>query len=610
MAGTVDKMQEIPSYDQMERLVRAAEAQAANGGMAVADVLDRSMQELMDGTNTTNIFWAWYVRAKQSETNRFKLLERFGRMLEGSFGNKTYTIRKYDYTVSQDPTITPLDDLAAKAQPRLYTENDTSEDEWLDEDQATWYIRANAISLADGTMNIVAFEGEDGFDISGEAAPVYSFQVAWYVKEWGDGSYDYKSFRLQPAAGYEKRAEAIDPAGNRRPITWHPVFPGGLNSKGGLTSGAGIKPYNFVSAGEGITAARKTSAYEGLWSDQDTQFILDAWQLRHWNLENSNIAEGCTNYNYQYPLATAENGVKRVLVTTDQGKNFIVGSTVSVGERGTNTNNDRNQSYMRDKADLVRISSKEDVTVDGTTYTALNLDMDSTIDTTVTCYVSTMPWYSGVTEKLPVHKDGALVSLAGGKAPIRVAGIEMMHGAYDIGLDPLYNVTMNAENGKNVDYEVYTCRDSEKLATSITADYTDTKIGIKNLAPSVWLFVKKFVRNKLGIVFPEVIGGSSTGWYKSAFCSAGSAGVRCPWRFANLNDGGNAGLACENGNNDPGWANWNSRPRNSFAETNEGINCCNVHAYPCESKNQVIQKPPAEWRSALWGCTSAGRACG
>ena len=50
----------------------------------------------------------------------------------------------------------------------------------------------------------------------------------------------------------------------------------------------------------------------------------------------------------------------------------------------------------------------------------------------------------------------------------------------------------------------------------------------------------------------------------SAFNGTNSAGVRCPWRFANLNNTGNAGLACENGNNTPSNSNWNSRPRLSL----------------------------------------------
>lgn len=68
-------------------------------------------------------------------------------------------------------------------------------------------------------------------------------------------------------------------------------------------------------------------------------------------------------------------------------------------------------------------------------------------------------------------------------------------------------------------------------------------------------------KSKLGVLFPKLIGGSSTTYFKSAFYGTGSAGVRCPWRFANLNYGGAAGLAAGAGDAVPGNSNWHSRPR-------------------------------------------------
>ena len=558
----ISEMQELPSWEQMQEMTTAVRAIAASMDASTPEVLDESMGALLNGTNTTAVFYSWLARAKQTEEDRYKLLVRFGRMLAGSC-DSTYMVRKYDPSVSSDSTLTPMDDLGTKDKPRLYTEMDQQVPEWIDEDPMTWYVRANALSLADGTMDVKAIEGEDGFDVSGELAPVYSFTLALYVREYGDGQYGYKSFRTKPAAGYEKRAEAIAPDGTRRVITWHPSFPGGLSSKGGLTSGAGLKPYNFASPVTGLQKARITSPYEGEWSDQDTTWILDMWHLRHWDLENSGIAEGCTNYNLQYQVAAAETGVKRVLLTAAQAAGFIVGSTVSVGDRGSNTNNDRGNAYMRNLADLVRITSIEEVTVSGTKYTALNLDISSAITTTATTWVSTMPWYSGATEAIKGHKDGALISLTGGKGPIRIAGVEMMHGAYDIGLDPLYNVTMSEDGSKTI-YAAKECKDSTKLSGSITADYTDTSVTgeyVKN----AWNYVKKFAPNKKGILLPSMVGGSSAGWYKSAFLSTASAGVRTPWRFATLNYGGLAGLACAAGNSASDWAIWSGRPRLSGA---------------------------------------------
>ena len=549
----------FPSYAQHERMAAALEAIALNGGQNSAEALDAACRQLLDGTNTTRVFWSWYPRALAAgETDKYKLLSRFATAAAQAWNGKTYTLRSYDPSVSGITKMTPMDDLADKAAAQLCTENTEAVEDWADEDPMTWYIRANALSLEDGTMNITYFEGEDGFDITGEDAPVYTFALALWIKEWNDGAYDYISFRTTRGSGYYPDAGDVDPKNKKRPITWHATFPGGLDSKGALTSGAGIKAYNFASATAGIQKARQKTIYEGLWNDCDTRWILRMWQLRHFDLENSNIAEGCTNYNYQYMAALPEENVKRVLLSASQAAGFIVGSTVSVGDMGAQSNKDRWNAWMRNLADLVKVSSIEKVTVNGTEYTAINLDISGTITTTATTCISTMPWHSGATEALPGHKDGCTFSLTAGKTPLRVAGVEVLDGSYTIGLDPLYDTTANEAGG--FDYTVYQCRDSQKLSGSITADYEDTGIVYSGML-SGWNYVKAFIKSKLGVLFPKLIGGSSTTYFKSVFYGTGSAGVRCPWRFACLSNGGSAGLAAEDGNAAPGNSHWSSRPR-------------------------------------------------
>ena len=549
----------FPSYAQHERMAAALEAIALNGGQNSAEALDAACRQLLDGTNTTRVFWSWYPRALAAgETDKYKLLSRFATAAAQAWNGKTYTLRSYDPSVSGITKMTPMDDLADKVAAQLCTENTEAVEDWADEDPMTWYIRANALSLEDGTMNITYFEGEDGFDITGEDAPVYTFALALWIKEWNDGAYDYISFRTTRGSGYYPDAGDVDPKNKKRPITWHATFPGGLDSKGALTSGAGIKAYNFASATAGIQKARQKTIYEGLWNDCDTRWVLRMWQLRHFDLENSNIAEGCTSYNYQYMAALPEENVKRVLLSASQAAGFIVGSTVSVGDMGAQSNKDRWNAWMRNLADLVKVSSIEKVTVNGTEYTAINLDISGTITTTATTCISTMPWHSGATETLPGHKDGCAFSLTAGKTPLRVAGVEVLDGSYTIGLDPLYDTTANEAGG--FDYTVYQCRDSQKLSGSITADYEDTGIVYSGM-PSGWNYVKAFIKSKLGVLFPKLISGSSTTYFKSAFYGTDSAGVRCPWRFAGLSNGGDAGLAAEDGDDAPGYSYWGSRPR-------------------------------------------------
>lgn len=256
-------------------------------------------------------------------------------------------------------------------------------------------------------------------------------------KEWEDGAYLYNSFRTFEGGGYDPMAGDVPPDKSRRWLTWHPAFLGGKNSKGGMTSGAGLPPMPWTSANAAIPMARKITAYDALWTDCDQQYVLAQWRLRHWTLSNSGKLEGCTVYNYQYSPAVAETGVKRVLVTKAQGANFLVGSAVCMGERGENTGTDRNTDYNHNIFNWAKISSITNVTVSETEYVALNLELDSPIDTTTTMLVSTMPWESGTTEGVQGHSDGCRGNLTNGKYPYRVAGIEMQIGAYTEQLDPL-----------------------------------------------------------------------------------------------------------------------------------------------------------------------------
>ena len=526
-----------------------------------ASTLDGMYTAMLDGTNTQKIFKLWWPFAVTQSENKYSCLERFAAMLDTAWGDKTYTVRNIHESVSGDASGTPLDDLAdGRSTAPLVTDASTGVADWAENDPMTWYVRANAKSLADGTMEVLAVETEAAFDVTGETAPVYCFSPALAVKEWDDGSYLYTSWHMRAGDGYVPMAGDVAPDGTPRLLTWHPAFYGGKNSAGGMTSGAGLLPMPWTSANAALPLARKLTAYDGLWCDCDTQFALMAWRLRHWTLSNSGQLEGCTNYNYQYTLAAAETGVKRVLLTKAQGTNLLVGSCVCLGERGSNTNNDRNQAYNHDVFNVAKILSVETVTVNDTEYAAVNLDLASTIDTTTTMLVSTMPWPNGTTEALPGHSDGCIGNLTNGRYPYRIAGMEMQIGSYCEELDPLWKASLVDDDHWH--YDVYSCRDSEKLAGSITANYQ--KVGefdLPNANKWNWNFIRALNKMAAEAQIPTKFGGSSSTYVKAAFFSPGGAGVYAPWRFGNLSDGGNCGLPCAHGNCGPGGSYWYGVPR-------------------------------------------------
>ena len=526
-----------------------------------ASTLDGMYTAMLDGTNTQKIFKLWWPFAVTQSENKYSCLERFAAMLDTAWGDKTYTVRNIHESVSGDASGTPLDDLAdGRSAAPLVTDASTGVADWAENDPMTWYVRANAKSLADGTMEVLAVETEAAFDVTGETAPVYCFSPALAVKEWDDGSYLYTSWHMRAGGGYVPMAGDVATDGTHRLLTWHPAFYGGKNSAGGMTSGAGLLPMPWTSANAALPLARKLTAYDGLWCDCDTQFALMAWRLRHWTLSNSGQLEGCTNYNYQYTLAAAETGVKRVLLTKAQGANLLAGSCVCLGERGSNTNNDRNQAYNHDVFNIAKILSVETVTVNDTEYAAVNLELDSTIDTTTTMLVSTMSWPNGTTEALPGHSDGCIGNLTNGKYPYRIAGMEMQIGSYCEELDPLWQASL--VDNDHWHYDVYSCRDSEKLAGSITANYQ--KVGefdLPNANKWSWNFIRALNKMAAEAQIPTKFGGSTSTYVKAAFASPGGAGVYAPWRFGHLSDGGPCGLPCAAGNRGPGDSAWNGVPR-------------------------------------------------
>lgn len=526
-----------------------------------SSTLDGMYAAMLDGTNTQTIFRRWWPFAVAQGGTKCSCLNRFAAMLDTAWGDKTYTVRNIHESVSGDASGTPLDDLAdGRSAAPLVTDASTGVADWAENDPMTWYVRANAKSLADGTMEILAVEIEDDFDVTGETAPVYCFSPALAVKEWDDGSYIYTSWHMRSGNGYVPMAGDVAPDGTHRLLTWHPAFHGGKNSAGGMTSGAGLLPMPWTSANEALSLARKLTAYDGLWCDCDTQFALMAWRLRHWTLSNSGQLEGCTNYNYQYTLAAAETGVKRVLLTKAQGTNLLAGSCVCLGERGSNTNNDRQQAYNHDVFNIAKILSVETVTVNDTEYAAVNLDLASTIDTTTTMLVSTMPWPSGTTEALPGHSDGCIGNLTNGNYPYRIAGMEMQIGSYCEELDTLWQASLVDDDHWH--YDVYSCRDSEKLAGGITANYQ--KVGefdLPNANNWNWNYIRALNKMTAEAQIPTKFGGSSGTYVKAAFFSPGGAGVVAPWRFGTLDVGGYCGLPCARGTAGPGNFHWSGVPR-------------------------------------------------
>ena len=566
------------THDDAVRIANAIIAGHAPG--ANEATLDAMFEALINGENTTTIFRDWWdlARAQDSASedttiqNRYHTLERWFTLLGKAWAGKYYTLKGPDWRVNSTGihALTPLGDLAGKAAAVCATEETANDFDWADEDPMTWYIRFNGLSLSDGSMNVLAVEGvDDAFDITGNTAPVYTGRLGLFKRQYTDGSYEYKTFTTQPEGGFYPWAGDVDPTDNHhRPMNWEATFGGSLTSGGKLTSGSGFgsgweRNTNTTAinraASTGLTDARKWNNYEGTYSDTDLEPIIDLFQLRHFDLENSGIIEGCLSYNLDYTVAVAEADVTSVVITTAQAANIVIGSFLDVGSSA------RNGSIAR--GNVLRI---ETVNIDGTDYGRVHLDVSATFTTVEGTHVATLPWTPGSTEHLPGHKDGSLYNCTNGKTPARIAGVELIDGGYAVGLDPLWNSDWDANRTPKSIYTVYQCRDSENQASAVT-NYE--QVGTFTGPNSDWRYIKHLQIRTDGMIMPEGAGesgASSTAFYKSAFYFHGSSGVRAPWRFCSLAAGGPGGLAGASGNFAPSGAVCYGRPRLSGSGKKRG----------------------------------------
>ena len=545
------------SIDEILRLVGASRTS-----------LDALVGAMIDGTNTTKLFKVWWPLAREqdeaqkttAEQNRYATLCRWFTLLGNAWDGKIYTLREtwWENNTTGSPVLTPLDDLSGKTAAVCATEETADDFDWADEDPMTWYLRFNGLSLADGTMNVLAVEGvDDTFDISGNTAPVYTGRLGLWKQHYSDGEYEYRHYRTTEATGFRPWAADVAPDGTHRPMNWQATFGGSKTADGKLTSGSGFDGQSWsrngnitaisMSVNAGLTAARLWDAYEGTFSDTDLAPIIDLFQLRHFNLENSGIIDGCLNYSLDYTVAMAEDSVTSVVVTVAQGNNFYVGSFLDIGTTA------RGGQIAR--GNLLR---KEAVTIDGTDYIRLHLDLPTAVNIPEGAHVATLPWTPGSTEHLPGHKDGSMYSCTSGKAPARIAGVELIDGAYAIGLDPLWQSNYNADRDPKSIYTIYQVRSGEHQAGSITANHEESGTFTSNATG--WQYEKHYEIRDDDMLAPDAVGGSSSTFLKSAFYFSASSGVCAPWRFCLLSSGGLGGLAGADGYSAPGSANWAGRP--------------------------------------------------
>lgn len=399
-----------------------------------------------------------------------------------------------------------------------------------------------------GFNHVDALEGQIGFTKYGKVQVGEVTMSAWFGIEDTTEAVLYHYSDSQTELTPYPMKESINPDGTISPFMIHAKYAAG-DIDGVPYSSKGLAPANGCQA----TQARNPVSYTGMITYMHklgghycgtTSWDLFYRQLmmiiKYATTHSQSIMAGCTSYSNQNQNLVEETGVMRVVLTKAQAAGYVIGSYVSIGDVGSNTNKDRYYSYMHNKAYSVKVTKIEDV---DDSNAAVYVDAPEAFDTTLTTWISTMPWRSGATDEV-AGSDGSPNSNTNGKDPYKIQGIETCIGAYEV----LGNVVMDIVTGAdgNPARDVYVCEDASTLSSNIATVRANYKKAIAQVAYTAasWKYITEETTDpNLGIMIPtKVGGGSTTGFADGLYTDTGTSGQREWLALGRLSRGACAGL--------------------------------------------------------------------
>lgn len=471
---------------------------------------------------------------------------------------KVYTTRIYKYDTSTSPTGVKMNDNEGLVR-KPSTNTVIGQDDYR-EIGVFMHFPCNFTVDNKGFNHVTALQGQPDFKKTGKVDVGEVTMSAWVGITDNPEYVDYHySDSPNEALGLRPMGESINPDGTISPFMIHGKYGAGdidgvPYSSAGLIlangSQKGGKPVSYT----GLIAymRKKGSMYVGttnwdLFYKQLMMIILYA------TTNSRSVMAGCNSYSMQEMAAVAETGVTRVILPKAKANNYIVGSYVSVGDIGSNTNKDRYYAYMHNLAYDVKILKIEPV---DDTNSAIYLDTEP-FNTTLTTCISTMPWRTGSTDSV-LGSDGSPFSNTDNKNPFKIQGIETGYGAYEV-LSNVFMDIVTDEDG-TPKRDVYICMD----ASLLTTDMNVAKTRYKKVAAQVtytaasWKYISKcFVDPALGIMVPtETKAGSTTGFCNGLYTDSGTSGQREWLSLGDLNHGTFCGLWLLGANLGVGGAYW------------------------------------------------------
>ena len=532
----------ITSLENTDKNVTALQNKDTEYDTAISDLktADARLEGLIDDATDIETFLSNYFAVRRT--------------------GKVYTTKIYKYETSTSSTGVKMN--ANEGMVCVPSTNTTSGQDDYQDVGLFQHFTCNWSVDDDGFNHVDALEGQTGFTKYGKVQVGEVTMSGWFGVEDTETAilyhYSDKESELTP----HPMKESINPDGTISPFMIHAKYVAG-DIDGTPYSSKGLAPASGCQA----TQARNPVSYTGLITYMHklgghycgtTSWDLFYRQLmmiiKYATTHSQSIMTGCTSYSNQDQNLVEETGVMRVVLTKAQAAGYVIGSYVSIGDIGTNTDKDRYYSYMHNKAFSVKVTKIKDV---DDSNAAVYVDAPEAFDTTLTTWITTMPWHSGATDEV-AGSDGSPNSNTNGKDPYKIQGIETCIGAYEA----LGNVVMDIVTGAdgNPARDVYVCEDASTLSSNIATVRANYKKAIAQVTYTAasWKYITEETTDPdLGIMIPtKVGGGSTTGFADGLYTDAGTSGQREWLAIGSLYSGAYAGfwiLVASNGWSNTDW---------------------------------------------------------
>ncbi len=441
---------------------------------------------------------------------------------------KVYTTRIYKYDTSTSPTGVKLNDNEGLVR-KPSTNTVIGQDDYR-EIGLFMHFPCNFTVDDNGFIHITALQGQPDFKKTGKVDVGEVTMSAWVGITDNPEYVDYHySDSPNEALGLVPMGESVNPDGTLSPFMVHGKYGAGdidgvPYSSAGLILANGSQKGGKPISHTGMIAymKKKGSRYVGTtnWDLFYKQLMLI---ILYATINSRSVMTGCNSYTSQEMAVVAETGVTRVILPKAKANNYIVGSYVSVGDIGSNTNEDRYYSYMHNLAYDVKVLKIEAI---DDTNSAVYVDAEP-FNTTLTTCISTMPWRTGSTDSV-LGSDGSPFSNTDNRNPFKIQGIETGYGAYEVLSNVFMDIVTDGDGTPKRD--VYICMDASLLTTDMNAAKTRYKKVAAQVAYTAasWKYISKcFVDPALGIMVPtETKAGSTTGFCNGLYTDSGTSGQR------------------------------------------------------------------------------------